>query len=602
MDYRGIYLKGSECFAQGHYEQALTFFLSIIDSNSSDQNLLLRISQCYEQIGRNDEAIEFLERLLNVSLTSGEYKKAIAICKRILSLDPDDTEVVLKLANIFRRIKQYGEATYYYKIVAQHYEYAGFMDKALEVLQIIKELGQDGVDDLLEIVKNEYKRGAKTKADKNIDEIIVELKNGEENKLLEVALNLALTNTPEKIPYILELAELYFKTQKLESCIRLCLWVLHLNKKCSKPILLLVKSLWALGWDDYARRLTELVISGEIETDDQETPLKASKIREAMLTMEKERIIKVSEDLGEDELLEEDLAYLKNHDYTHVDHQDIKRKLMMEELDQKIEEAQSDKTSIIDLRRKNKFPPKMLEGLKDAEIMVSEGMYDKAGLKLFEILEEYPGNEDVKEALNRVLKLSSVADSMPSYSGRELEKEAKTSSEMVSDLERYLDQEDEFASSNESDVEQNKIQRVVDMFNGSLKEILLPSDYMTVFDLGIAYMEMELWNDAAAEFKRVISLLTETDPQNPRLIEAKIYYAYANAQTGVQNAKNSAKFLESLVKQLSGEKQKLEALYYLGMCYEAAGDVDNAKNSYGEIYSIEPSYRDIEIRTSVLGK
>jgi tetratricopeptide (TPR) repeat protein len=601
MDHRGTYIKGHECFAQGYYEQALSFFLSIIDSNSNDENLLLRISQCYEQIGNNDDAIEFLERLLDVSLGKGEYKKAIAICKRILSLDPDDTEVVLKLANIFRKINQYGEATYYYKIVAQHYEYAGFMDKALEILQIIKELGQDGVEDLLEIVKNEYKRGAKAKADKNIDEIIVELKNGGEHKLLEVALNLALTSSPEKISYVMELAELYFRTQKLESCIRLCLWTLHLDKTCSKAMLWLVKSLWALGWDDYAKRLTELVISGEMETKDKDAPLVAARIREAMLAMDKERIIKVSEDLGEDELSQENLSYLKSTEFTHVDHQDIKRKLMMEELDQKIEEAQSDQTSIIDLRRKNKFPPKMLDGLKESEILVSEGMYDKAGLKLFELLEGYPGNEDLKDALNRVLKLSSVADSMPSYSGRELEQEAKTSSEMISDLERYLDQED-IAASSDNINEQEKIQRVVDMFNGRLKEVLLPEDYMTVFDLGIAYMEMELWKDAAAEFKRVINLLIEKASDNPRLAEAKIYYAYANAQTGVQNAKNSAKFLESLVQQTVNENQKLDALYYLAMCYEAAGDVNKARTSYSEIRNIDPVYRDIEIRTSVLGK
>jgi len=35
------------------------------------------------------------------------------------------------------------------------------MDKAIEVLQIIKELGQEGIDDLLDIVKKEYKRGAR---------------------------------------------------------------------------------------------------------------------------------------------------------------------------------------------------------------------------------------------------------------------------------------------------------------------------------------------------------------------------------------------------------------------------------------------------------
>jgi len=601
MDYEGLYLKGNEGFAQGRYEQALSYFLSIVDANNKDENLLLRISQCYEQLDKYDDAIEFLERLLDICVEKAEYKKSIAVCKRILSLDPDDTEVILKLANIFRKIKQYGEATYYYKIVTQHYEYAGFMDKALEILQIIRELGQEGVEDLLEIVKNEYKRGAKAKADKNIDQIILELKNGEEYRLLDVALNLALSNSPDRVSYALELAELYFKTSKLESCVKICLWTLHLNKNSSRAVFLLAKSLWALGWDDYAKRITESVIAGEIETDDPESPKKASELRDSMRVMEKERVIKIAEDVSEEDLAEDDLSYLKKEEFTHVDHDDIKRKVMMEELDQKIQEAQNDKTSIIDLRRKNKFPPKMLEGLKEAEILVSEEMYDKAGLKLFELLEEYPGNEDIKEALNRVLKLSTISDSMPVYSGDELEKEVKTSGEMISDLERYLDQEDDAMLSPHED-EQKSIRRVVDMFNGKLKEMLLPTDYLTLFDLGIAYMEMELWDDAAAEFKRVIDHLSSSAEDRKRLLEAKMYYAYSSANTGEQNAKNAAKFLSALIAESENEKQKLEILYYLAMCYEAAGDIDNAKNSYHDIYVIDPSYRDVEIRASVLNK
>ncbi|MCX6113226.1 MAG: tetratricopeptide repeat protein, partial [Proteobacteria bacterium] len=210
-----VYLKGNEAFAACNYEQALSCFLSILDVSLNDENLLLKISQCYQELAIYDEAIEFLEKFLTLSIEKGNYKKAIAICKRILSIDPDDTEVILKLANIFRKLKQYGEASYYYKIVAQHYEYAGFMDKAIEILQIIKELGQEGVEDLLEIVKKEYKRGAKSKVDQNIDSIISELKSGSEYNLLDVALNLALTNSSENMSYINDLTGLYFKTGRL---------------------------------------------------------------------------------------------------------------------------------------------------------------------------------------------------------------------------------------------------------------------------------------------------------------------------------------------------------------------------------------------------
>jgi len=599
MDNKQVYLKGNEYFATCNYEQALNSFLSILETNSRDEHLLLKISQCYQELEHYDDAIEFLERLLNITLENNNYKKAIAICKRILSIDPDDAEVVLKLANIFRTLKQYGEACYYYKIVAQYYEYSGFMDKAIEVLQIIKELGYEGVEDLLEIVKKEYKRGAKAKADNNIDAIIKELKDGEEYTLLDVALNLALSNSPNNFSYVEDMAKLYFRTSRLVSSIHLCLWGLHLNPRSSSMLIILIKDLWAMGNDELAYKMVECVINGDFDLDDNDAAkTKAARMITLMRSFGKERS-PVQEELGE---IDKELLYLEKEEYTSVDHSKIERGLMKDELNEQLDSAVGDKTSIIDLRKKGKYAPHVLEELKEAEILISEGLYDKAGLKLFSLLADEPGDKEIKGLLSRVVKMSGALDS--SY-GRSIAAELhtdKTPDEMMTDLENYLDSDVDRESLGVDKKDEQRTEKLVEVFSGRLKDVLLASDYRTIFDLGIAYMELELWNEASLSFERVVDYLSESKSDDDRLTSAKIYWAYSVSRTGGNmQAEEAIQFINGVLSGNISEKHKLDALYYLAQCYEFIGDKDNAKKKYRDIMSTNPSYRDVGVRASILG-
>ena len=49
------------------------------------------------------------------------------------------------------------------------------------------------------------------------------------------------------------------------------------------------------------------------------------------------------------------------------------------------------------------------------------------------------------------------------------------------------------------------------------------------------------------------------------------------------------------------KKYKLEALYYLAVCYEKSGDLSKAQETYREVSNLRPSYRDIDVRMSLIG-
>jgi len=59
-------------------------------------------------------------------------------------------------------------------------------------------------------------------------------------------------------------------------------------------------------------------------------------------------------------------------------------------------------------------------------------------------------------------------------------------------------------------------------------------------------------------------------------------------------------FSTALEGMLAMNKEKMEALYYLGIAYEAIGNNDEAKNCYKQIYKSDISYRDVESRMQSL--
>ena len=100
------YKKGNKEFSKCNYRKALYHYLAVVKNRPNEAILRLRIAQCYDKLKAIDRAIESFLDLLNLYLKSGELYKAVAVCKRILFLDPDNTDMMHKLAGLFVKLKQ----------------------------------------------------------------------------------------------------------------------------------------------------------------------------------------------------------------------------------------------------------------------------------------------------------------------------------------------------------------------------------------------------------------------------------------------------------------------------------------------------------------
>jgi tetratricopeptide (TPR) repeat protein len=123
-------------------------------------------------------------------------------------------------------------------------------------------------------------------------------------------------------------------------------------------------------------------------------------------------------------------------------------------------------------------------------------------------------------------------------------------------------------------------------------------DYETHYNLGLAYKEMDLFEDALEEFQIAASLTAPGDG-SPRYLQCCNLLGHCFMQTGVPEL--AVKWLTKglNVPNISSE-ERIALTYELGAAYEQAGDLDHALESFTEVYGVNVSYRNVNERLKML--
>ncbi len=129
-------------------------------------------------------------------------------------------------------------------------------------------------------------------------------------------------------------------------------------------------------------------------------------------------------------------------------------------------------------------------------------------------------------------------------------------------------------------------------------EAVANGDYETHYNLGLAYKEMDLFEDALEEFQIAASLTSPSDG-SPRYLQCCNLLGHCFMQTGVPEV--AVKWLSKglNVPNISDE-ERIALTYELGAAYEQAGDLDHALESFTEVYGVNVSYRNVNERLKML--
>src|SRR5215510_1824728 len=140
-------LKAAEKFlSQGKINAAIKEYRQIVDNDADDLTTLNMLGDLYVRAGKKEEAVSCFERIAEHYSAQEFNLKAIAMFKKIERLRPRDPVVALKLADLYASQGLVHDARAQYLVVADAYTKSGDNKRALEVLHKIADLDPNNTE------------------------------------------------------------------------------------------------------------------------------------------------------------------------------------------------------------------------------------------------------------------------------------------------------------------------------------------------------------------------------------------------------------------------------------------------------------------------
>jgi tetratricopeptide (TPR) repeat protein len=167
--------------------------------------------------------------------------------------------------------------------------------------------------------------------------------------------------------------------------------------------------------------------------------------------------------------------------------------------------------------------------------------------------------------------------------------------DLAAELEQELSGEDIFPAGDVvSQPAEQSLEEIVEGFKKGVAEHLSPTDYDTHFNLGIAYREMGLLDEAIGEFQ-----VAAKDAGHLVLCCSMLGLCFLDKGLPELAVKWYRRGLEA--PELS-EEDHLGLLYDLGCAYLAVDDKASAYKAFVDLYGINNGYRDVVARIEELGR
>src|SRR5213075_651459 len=244
--------------------------------------------------------------------------------------------------------------------------------------------------------------------------------------------------------------------------------------------------------------------------------------------------------------------------------------------------------------------------LELADTLLRSDLPDKARAVYQRVAEHDPGNARATAALPM---LAPVAPAPPPPEPKTAARDAKMkvrdeaaeAGEWVDLSAMILDEElperdtrmkvaDEEPTGDEEQDFQDMLQR----FKQGIDENIDEADFQAHYDLGVAFKEMGLLDEAIAELQKAL-----------RAPEGKLRSSEALGVCFVE--KGAFVVAESILRRAlelpaSGDQERLGVLYWLGRALEEQGKRVEARELYGRVFAVDIRFRDVGARSKALAK
>lgn len=182
---------------QRNVPAAIDTYRKIIVADPTDLAAVDALGDLYASTGRVQEAIEEFTRLAASYSEGGFTRKAITILKKIITLDPGNTETAIKLAGLYAQAGLPSEARQHYLQIAEALARKGERLKALRIYRKIVDLDPSNISTRIKLAELCLREGMNEQAYEAFVSAAEQLAKRGENRRALNAYNEALAVRPD---------------------------------------------------------------------------------------------------------------------------------------------------------------------------------------------------------------------------------------------------------------------------------------------------------------------------------------------------------------------------------------------------------------------
>jgi tetratricopeptide (TPR) repeat protein len=231
------------------------------------------------------------------------------------------------------------------------------------------------------------------------------------------------------------------------------------------------------------------------------------------------------------------------------------------------------------------------EELSEADFHMQQGFYSEAADIYRKLSEQTPSDANLKQKLAEAEAKIAEAAAAPPKKVEEVVPFAGESEEELFDFTSILEADE--AAEPEVNALDADVQDIFNEFKKGLSQEVEAEDSATHYDLGIAYKEMGLVDDAIKEFQT-----SQRDPS---------YYSQSMTMIGLCCMSKGTyalavdAFTAALMKMPASDENRWSLKYDLGEAYEFDGNTTEALQMYRDVIKKDPNFRDVQKKMLALG-
>jgi tetratricopeptide (TPR) repeat protein len=242
--------------------------------------------------------------------------------------------------------------------------------------------------------------------------------------------------------------------------------------------------------------------------------------------------------------------------------------------------------------------PDLSDELEEADFFVQQGLFDDAREALENLRSAHPGHPVVAERLRELdERAARGARAAKALAPRPTAPLAVTGADESFDIASELAAElgDEPSAPADAEEFQYSVEDVFSQFKKGVEQTVRPEDSATHYDLGIAYKEMALVDDAIQEFETALK-----GNDKKREVDCLSMIGLCRMSKGEPQEAIRA-YRRALASELLTKEAAKAIQYELGEAYEAANEAQVGLWFLQRVAKLDPSFREVAAKIQALG-